>query len=599
MAIVWGPKASNGRDIRIGIDLSYSPTKLAYDTTSVTVTAKYYFKTAYSTRDTTNVLTYTGGTKNPGISWSSAKTGQELMVTKTYTVNTSTKSVKSTYTASLSGIDTAGGTLTASASITIPARPPGVGKPTVTRTITAGTGTATITTNRTNSSHTVTVKVDYGSKSTTLATKASITSVTWSPTAEAIGLEIPDKTSLTAKVTVTYFNGNTTIGSATANIKVNYPSNLVPTISNINHEGQYLATEDFDPQLAGSYLSSSSYVDVTFTDSGIHGSTIVSRQVTIGEYTSTSTETTVSSYPAFYSNGAVQPVVCTVVDSRGRTASSSFNINVIEYEKPRLVGVTIERCTSTKVPAADGTFIAVKGRAEVYKVPGRPNSNSAAVWFFAREVTQSIEEEEGLTWPEHDYFYDASYSLTTNIPALNFAGAKQFEPGTAYIIDMFISDQAFGFWRRFTISQAKFALSIGEEGIGAGKIHEFGAVDAEGDIYTSGALRIKDGSNWINGIDPVTGSNANGQYWKYPNGELVCRNRVELQAAANTRTTFTWNFPHNFSARPHVNVIAASTAPDIISLSVTGVGTSSTGVAYHRTTATSTTVDYEARGRWK
>ena len=53
-------------------------------------------------------------------------------------------------------------------------------------------------------------------------------------------------------------------------------------------------------------------------------------------------------------------VVCTVTDTRGRSASESFPLSVMPYAKPSLTGQTVFRCDSLGAPDGDGAYISVK-----------------------------------------------------------------------------------------------------------------------------------------------------------------------------------------------------------------------------------------------
>lgn len=64
-------------------------------------------------------------------------------------------------------------------------------------------------------------------------------------------------------------------------------------------------------------------------------------------------------------------LVCTVTDSRGRKASESFSLAVMDYEMPSLSGVEVFRCTSAGIAADEGIYYSVKATLNCSSLDGQ------------------------------------------------------------------------------------------------------------------------------------------------------------------------------------------------------------------------------------
>ncbi|MDR2256971.1 MAG: fibronectin type III domain-containing protein [Arthrobacter sp.] len=138
MAISWGSEITNGsgNGMKVGVELTQSPSSVGASTSSVTITAKFYVWSRRSVSDSTNTFKITGD-----FSWSGSVSishgsdgGQTLVRTMTRKVTTSyTSTTKTDVSVALSGINAISGTATVSDDITTgkraysdPAAPTGV-----------------------------------------------------------------------------------------------------------------------------------------------------------------------------------------------------------------------------------------------------------------------------------------------------------------------------------------------------------------------------------------------------------------------------------------------------------------------------------------
>lgn len=128
MAISWGSevKNSSGNGMRLGYEFSQSPSSVGAGTSSVTVTLRIYFWSRASISDSTNSLSITGN-----FSWSGdvsishgGRGGTTLVRTLTRTVSPSySGTTKSSFSASISGINAISGTARVSGTHTTAKRP--------------------------------------------------------------------------------------------------------------------------------------------------------------------------------------------------------------------------------------------------------------------------------------------------------------------------------------------------------------------------------------------------------------------------------------------------------------------------------------------
>ena len=141
--------------------------------------------------------------------------------------------------------------------------------------------------------------------------------------------QIPNANSGTLTITVYTYNGSGThVGTASANITVRVPTDILPSVASVEvTEAVQLVTDNFV-----GFVQNLSQLLVNISASGAQGSSISSYKTTIegisylgGQFTSGVIKTT----------GEVN-VATTVTDSRGRTASGSEVITVIPYLEPSL-----------------------------------------------------------------------------------------------------------------------------------------------------------------------------------------------------------------------------------------------------------------------
>lgn len=212
---------------------------------------------------------------------------------------------------------------------------------------------------------------------------------------------IPEKTQETMTVTLyTYSAAEEQIGEAdTEEFMVTVPDNdyTKPTVSIDALTPVTALSSPFDKI----FVQGKSKVKVSYTATGKYYATIKSCSVSIGGNVSESSGEFTSDYLGQYGTVTIK---VTAVDSRGFSNSATGTIEVLPYEKPKLVPVDGEsdvictRCDASGNPKDDGESLLVKAMASMSKLKVEDKAlNTASLWLkwkFASEPDSDYEEIE-------------------------------------------------------------------------------------------------------------------------------------------------------------------------------------------------------------
>lgn len=222
--------------------------------------------------------------------------------------------------------------------------------------------TVSITRLDTSFTHTVTYK--FGSATQTFTGKT--TSCTFTPPLSDAS-QIPNAVSGTASVTVQTYSGSTKVGSAVSkSFILNLPGTVIPTIS-----GPVISRVDNGvPASWGVYVKGFSGARVSIGGAGVYGSGISTYAINGGGY---STNTNALTCGTLNTPGT-NTFTGTVRDTRGRTASASASITVLDYSNPT-ASLTVERCNSDGTANTEGTYIKA---VAIYSYTSLQGKNSIA-----------------------------------------------------------------------------------------------------------------------------------------------------------------------------------------------------------------------------
>ena len=201
------------------------------------------------------------------------------------------------------------------------------------------------------------ITYSFGSSSGTVTNRTSSTSISYTfPT--TLVTQIPNAASGTGTLTITTYNGTTTIGSRTSTLTLTAQASAVPTGS------LTLTINNSNPTISGWGIAVQGYSTITasLTGTGNNGSTISQMSISgtgiaaSGSY-STSPATLSATSPVLTTTGS-QTYSAAVVDSRGRSASvSSQSVTVWQYSLPTLSDVSLARCLSDGTLDTSGTYL--------------------------------------------------------------------------------------------------------------------------------------------------------------------------------------------------------------------------------------------------
>ena len=216
-------------------------------------------------------------------------------------------------------------------------------------------------------------KVAYtfaGSSSTTVSTNAA-TSASFTPPI-SLASQIPNTTTGTLTITVTTMNGGTQIGSPVSkSVNLGVPTSVVPTM------GTPTATRVNNgvPSSWGVYVKTFSKCTVKIVSAaGAYGSTIKSYSITGGGLNATTSSATTG----VLNTAGTVTFTCKITDSRGRTATKTVSITVVDYSGPSL-SVSANRCNSSGVATAEGTYLRVTVNYSFSSVSGKNSIASKSV----------------------------------------------------------------------------------------------------------------------------------------------------------------------------------------------------------------------------
>lgn len=380
-----------------------------------------------------------------------------------------------------------------------------VSQPSVSSTSVNMGSAVTIYTNRVSTATTHTLLYTFGNTSGTIATGVGA-SVSWTP-ALTLAAQIPSATSGTCTITCQSYNGGVLTGTRTYTLTLNVPSTIVPSISSVT-------VEDTNSTVATriqAYVKTLSTLSVDITATGSYGSTVTSYRTSLDGVTYTAASFTASKK---LSASGDMTLTVTVTDSRGRTATYTETLTVLDYSYPSIRLFKADRCNS------DGSAAQLDGINVRYSFEGGVvslNNKNALVCVVYYKLASDTEWTKSESLPVTSYnlsatdkvltqTFDAlaSYDLKVRLQDYFYYVEQAVSIGTKGVIMDFLADGtgiAFGKVAE-TSGYAEFGwplklsepLEVAQGGTGAstaaGARSALGAVNKAGDTMT-GNLSIQ------------------------------------------------------------------------------------------------------------
>lgn len=326
--------------------------------------------------------------------------------------------------------------------------------------VSAYTGTIgsamTINISRKNSAFKHTVKYSFGSKSGTIATNVD-TSCSWTPPAD-LATEIPNDTSGIGGITIDTYSGSTMVGSKSAQLTLNVPDSVKPTLGSVTLADTNTAVKNL-LNTANTFVQVLSNVQVTFNGaSGAYGSTISSyRAEILGKNQNTNSNNDLLGMMNF--NGAIT-IRATVTDSRGRTSDPvDIQATVLEYFTPQL-------SFSASRSGSSSTTITVTRNAKIAPLTvGNKQKNTMKLTFKYKEHSATSFTTDtgsaGGTWTTISNLTNSSANLGATFSVLK-----------SYDIIGTVEDSFTSYEFLVTIGTESFPLALKVDRMGLGKLPE-------------------------------------------------------------------------------------------------------------------------------
>lgn len=217
----------------------------------------------------------------------------------------------------------------------------------------------TINTPAVNNAYRHTLRYSFGSASGTIATGIA-SSVSWTLPV-SLANQIPSATTGSGTIYCDTYSGSTLLGTKSVSITLTVPGSVVPSAGTLS------ATLAEDTSGTGLYVKGMGKAKLTLSGaSGAYGSSITSYTITGGGWTTTNSALTTGTLA---SAGNIT-FAATVTDSRGRKASTTRTISVIDYTKPGVAVCDVYRCDADGNRKKAGTYFAVEINASYSAITG-------------------------------------------------------------------------------------------------------------------------------------------------------------------------------------------------------------------------------------
>lgn len=217
----------------------------------------------------------------------------------------------------------------------------------------------TISTPAVNSAYKHTLRYAFGGASGTITTGIA-SSTSWTPPI-SLANQIPSATAGSGTIYCDTYSGSTLLGTKSVSITLTVPGSVVPSAGTLS------AALAEDTSGTGLYVKGMGKAKLTLSGaSGAYGSSITSYTITGGGWSATNGALTTGTLA---SAGNIT-FTATVTDSRGRKASATRTISVIDYTKPGVAVCDVYRCDADGNRKKAGTYFAVEINASYSAITG-------------------------------------------------------------------------------------------------------------------------------------------------------------------------------------------------------------------------------------
>ena len=259
----------------------------------------------------------------------------------------------------------------------------------------------TITINKSSSSYTHTLTWKFGTKTGTIATKTSSSTVTWTPNTATFAQALTTNYFATATITCETFNGSTSLGTTSQPVTIGLATTVKPTVGSVTLTDANGYYDTYD-----AYLTGKSSMNVAITASSPYGGTVKTLQATFNGVTKSSTSGTLNASFGVLNIVGTKTLSIYVKDSRGRTTTTSESVTWTNREPPTLVGSYVKRWSSGSTSGTEsetGTY----GRVHVDgKINGGKSGSGTLVVKYGAATASSLTQYTSRSVSTATFSYD-------------------------------------------------------------------------------------------------------------------------------------------------------------------------------------------------
>lgn len=201
------------------------------------------------------------------------------------------------------------------------------------------------------------------------------TGTTWTIPQSLMTL-LPRNNSGSGRIYVDTYNGSTKIGTKYCGFTAHVPADVRPSCSFTLED-----TTGVD-KIYGSPVQNLSNISVKLSETLAYGSPIEAYQIKVNGVTYTQAEAESGVLKRY---GSV-PVTARVTDARGRIGTAEYNMNVQEYDPPKVTALRVHRCDADGTENDQGEYVRAVFSAEV---SGLSNKNTATYTLRYKKSTAS------------------------------------------------------------------------------------------------------------------------------------------------------------------------------------------------------------------
>lgn len=370
---------------------------------------------------------------------------------------------------------------------------PRASQPTLSTTTPTMGSAFTIYTNRVSDTFTHTIRYWFGNANGTIAQNVT-TSTSWTPSLD-LANQIPSATSGVGTIYCDTYQSGNLIGTKTINFTLNVPSSVVPSVSftNVSEAGDV-------PSSWGVYVKNKSRIALAISGSGAYSSSIASYVISYyGGSITTSSGTT-----SYLTQAGNTTFTAQVTDTRGRGASTTTTINVVDYYNPTISTAQVQRCDENGNIDNNGEYMYISYGASISPVS---NKNTPSAVYKVGYRVQNTGDYTYVTLTTNANSYSASGMLFTDgIKAASSSGTKvEFSSSNTFDIQFYVRDYFMEYTNVQTLDTGFDLMNFNPSGkaMAIGKVSEAGAneelleigmnTDIDGNLSVSGHTTLVSG----------------------------------------------------------------------------------------------------------